>query len=215
MKRGLLCAVMLCCLVSAGCGRDDNNQKSSAVVPEQKREMPQENEQFFTEQTMATIDKVAQPVAGKASTTADEVKEKAADVAAVVKGKTVVAKEKTAKLATEVREKSAPAVEKAEHAATVVGKAVRETAGKVAQIVNPPETVVIDNKNGKVTLPHAKHGNAFGCVPCHGDAPPNPFKMGKDTAHKVCKGCHQEKGKGPSQCSGCHVKKKSSTVEGC
>ena len=30
--------------------------------------------------------------------------------------------------------------------------------------------------------------------------------FGKDWAHKTCKGCHQEKAKGPTKCGDCHKK---------
>lgn len=76
---------------------------------------------------------------------------------------------------------------------------------KAAADVKAPETVVIENKNGNVTLTHAEHGKMYGCATCHGDNEPGPFELGKDTAHSMCKGCHKEQG-GPTKCNGCHKK---------
>lgn len=76
---------------------------------------------------------------------------------------------------------------------------------KAATDVKAPETVVIENKNGNVTLTHAEHGKMYGCATCHGDNEPGPFELGKDTAHSMCKGCHKEQG-GPTKCNGCHIK---------
>jgi len=71
--------------------------------------------------------------------------------------------------------------------------------------VQVSETLVIENKNGNVTLPHAQHGKLYGCSACHGDTVPGPFELGKVKAHAMCKDCHKEQG-GPVKCSGCHKK---------
>ncbi|PKN48637.1 MAG: cytochrome C [Deltaproteobacteria bacterium HGW-Deltaproteobacteria-16] len=76
------------------------------------------------------------------------------------------------------------------------------------------ESIVIDNKNGQVILPHKKHAEAYGCVVCHGDKKPGPHKLGKDAAHALCQGCHKEKKAGPTGCTQCH-QKKAKALEGC
>lgn len=223
MKKALLAVLVCCCLAGVGCSRDDN-KKSAEVSPSTPA-----HEQEFTQKAQDKINAIAQgaeekkddmaeateTVVDKVVETSEAVKEKAVEVAAKVQEKAVEAKDKTVEMASEVKEKSGPMMEKAEHAAVVVGQSVQETAGKVAKIISPPETVTIDNKNGTVTLPHAKHADAFGCATCHGDTTPGPITLGKDKAHSLCKGCHKEKAKGPTKCSGCHVKKKAAAVEGC
>jgi hypothetical protein len=61
---------------------------------------------------------------------------------------------------------------------------------------------------GKVTFDHKKHQETLkDCTKCH--AKPAGGKIegfGKDLAHKTCKGCHQEMGKGPTGCKDCHKK---------
>ena len=56
------------------------------------------------------------------------------------------------------------------------------------------------------------------CVSCHNGGFANPkLQKQKDIFHSNCKSCHKAgfKGKkGPTKCSGCHVKKKKA-VEGC
>lgn len=79
------------------------------------------------------------------------------------------------------------------------------TSPSKAATEEPPEILIIKNKNGNVTLTHAEHGKNYGCESCHGDAVPGPFELGKDTAHAMCKNCHKEQG-GPTKCSGCHKK---------
>jgi hypothetical protein len=90
-----------------------------------------------------------------------------------------------------------------------------------------PDVIVIDKAQAKkapVTLPHEQHGEAFGCQACHhietADAEPEScFNChGKDPDipdpsvssakenpfHITCRGCHKEKGEGPTKCGECH-----------
>ena len=68
-------------------------------------------------------------------------------------------------------------------------------------------TVVLPAKNGNVTFPHKKHADAMACTTCHeSDKGGKIAALGKDWAHKTCKGCHADKGKGPTKCGECHVK---------
>ena len=67
--------------------------------------------------------------------------------------------------------------------------------------------VVLPAKNGNVTFPHKMHADAMACTTCHEtDKGGKIAALGKDWAHKTCKGCHADKGKGPTKCSDCHKK---------
>lgn len=68
-------------------------------------------------------------------------------------------------------------------------------------------TVVLPASNGNVTFPHEKHQKQMACTICHDSEKGGKIaSLGKDWAHKTCKGCHSEKGKGPTNCGGCHKK---------
>ena len=69
--------------------------------------------------------------------------------------------------------------------------------------------VVLPAKNGNVTFPHKKHQEMkeMLCTACHETAKGGKIAaLGKDWAHKTCKGCHDEKKMGPSKCGECHKK---------
>jgi hypothetical protein len=73
----------------------------------------------------------------------------------------------------------------------------------------PPQvadTLVLEASQGKVTLPHLMHAKQFPCATCHGEATPGKITLDKDTAHALCRECHQAKGMGPTACGGCHKK---------
>ena len=60
---------------------------------------------------------------------------------------------------------------------------------------------------GKVSFPHKKHQEMLkDCSKCHVKGPGKIAELGKDWAHKTCKGCHQEKNMGPTKCGDCHKK---------
>ena len=66
-------------------------------------------------------------------------------------------------------------------------------------------------KNGKkdpVKFNHKAHQERLNkdCKKCHEKAPGKIEGFGKDWAHKTCKGCHAEMGKGPKACGECHKK---------
>lgn len=77
-----------------------------------------------------------------------------------------------------------------------------------------PLELVIENEKGAITLPHRMHAKTFGCLVCHGPGKPEHLDLGKVKAHALCKGCHKEKEKGPTNCNGCHAKK-AVVDEGC
>ncbi|QXE90065.1 cytochrome c family protein [Geomonas subterranea] len=69
--------------------------------------------------------------------------------------------------------------------------------------------VVLPAKNGNVTFPHKQHKDMpeMKCTNCHEtDKGGKIADLGKDWAHKTCKGCHTEKAKGPTKCNECHKK---------
>ena len=60
---------------------------------------------------------------------------------------------------------------------------------------------------GKVSFTHKKHQEALkDCKKCHEKGPGKIAELGKDWAHKTCKGCHVEMKKGPTGCKDCHKK---------
>jgi len=69
-----------------------------------------------------------------------------------------------------------------------------------------PKTVTFTATNGNVTFDHQQHAGNNACSSCHPSEPPTKIFLDKDKAHQLCKGCHQEKGAGPTQCTGCHKK---------
>jgi len=69
------------------------------------------------------------------------------------------------------------------------------------------DTLTLPAKNGNVTFPHKKHMEQLKeCKLCHEKAPGKIEGFGKDMAHKLCKGCHEEKKAGPVKCNECHKK---------
>ena len=64
---------------------------------------------------------------------------------------------------------------------------------------------VIQLKKG-VTFNHKAHQEMLkDCTKCHASAAGGKIEgFGKDWAHKTCKGCHSEMGKGPTSCKDCH-----------
>lgn len=121
------------------------------------------------------------------------------------------AKETTEMVAKQVEKTTEAVEEKVEQQVAAVEEHAAVMAEKLTTTV---ESVTIDNKNGKVVLPHKKHAEAFGCAVCHGDKQPGPQKLGKETAHALCQGCHKEKKTGPTSCNQCH-QKKAKAHEGC
>lgn len=75
-----------------------------------------------------------------------------------------------------------------------------------ASAVMAADTVVLKAKNGNVTFNHKAHSASGDCKACHGEAAPGKLTLGKDAAHKLCKGCHETKKAGPTKCGECHKK---------
>lgn len=146
------------------------------------------------------------------TTAVEKAKEKAQEASEAIKDTAKAVEEKVVEKAAEVQKKTAPMVEKGKQAAADVKAAVEKKIAPSTEAV--AETVVIDNSNGKVVLPHKKHAEAQGCPACHGAQKPGPLKLGKEAAHALCQGCHKKNQAGPTSCSQCH-QKKAKAVEGC
>lgn len=109
----------------------------------------------------------------------------------------------------------------------LIGLFVGMSAVLAAAHEDMPEVIVIDkaqNKKAPVTFPHEEHAEKFGCQACHhietadvepescfnchGKDPdiPDPSVSGskENPFHILCRGCHQEKGEGPTKCGECH-----------
>jgi opacity protein-like surface antigen len=68
------------------------------------------------------------------------------------------------------------------------------------------DMVTMPAKNGDVTFNHKVHGEQMECKVCHGEGAPGKIELDKNAAHDLCKGCHAEKGAGPTKCGDCHKK---------
>ena len=69
------------------------------------------------------------------------------------------------------------------------------------------DVITFSAKNGNVTFDHKKHQESLkDCKICHEKGPGKIEGFNKDAAHKSCKGCHSDKGAGPTKCGECHKK---------
>jgi vacuolar-type H+-ATPase subunit H len=113
------------------------------------------------------------------------------------------------------------AVNKAEELAEKTEATAKEISDEVIEKTTTgaspsvPEIITLENKKGKIILPHKKHSATIACKECHGDTDPGPMELGQEKGHALCQGCHKEKGAGPTTCNGCHEKKAIKAVEGC
>lgn len=72
----------------------------------------------------------------------------------------------------------------------------------------PPSKVVRETRTyGTVTLDHAAHlARKLSCKACHGEGPVSKIpRMQPRQAHDLCRKCHVELARGPTDCRGCHV----------
>ncbi len=84
--------------------------------------------------------------------------------------------------------------------------ATNEYMGQAPKVEDIPEAITLEAKNGNVTFPHQQHAKMMDCSTCHQGTPGEIPGFGKDQAHTLCKGCHQEKKAGPTKCGDCHKK---------
>ena len=69
------------------------------------------------------------------------------------------------------------------------------------------DVVKYEAKNGTVTFNHKAHQEKLNkdCSKCHAGTPAK-IELDKDSAHKLCKGCHETAKAGPTKCNECHKK---------
>jgi hypothetical protein len=76
---------------------------------------------------------------------------------------------------------------------------------EVHEATPPQELVLYHVSYGRVSFDHQSHA-AIACGSCHTTNPAGKIPLGKDQAHQLCRGCHQQSGAGPTQCNACHQK---------
>jgi flavoprotein len=77
----------------------------------------------------------------------------------------------------------------------------------VAAMAEGPEIIALPAKMGTVTFRHKEHQERLkDCKICHEKDPGKIEALGKDWAHKTCKGCHEVGKTGPTKCNDCHKK---------
>lgn len=77
----------------------------------------------------------------------------------------------------------------------------------VSALAAGPEIIELPAKMGTVTFHHKQHQERLtDCKICHEKGPGKIEGLGKDWAHKTCKGCHAEQKAGPTKCGECHKK---------
>jgi hypothetical protein len=84
---------------------------------------------------------------------------------------------------------------------------MREILGAVAVLLTfalTANAINLKAYNGNIEFDHMGHRKNFACTDCH-EGPPRHFEMTKESAHKLCLGCHKKVGAGPLvHCSDCH-----------
>jgi hypothetical protein len=69
------------------------------------------------------------------------------------------------------------------------------------------DVMTFPTKMGTVTFHHKEHQERLkDCKICHEKGPGKIADFSKEWAHKTCKGCHADKGAGPTKCAECHKK---------
>ena len=69
------------------------------------------------------------------------------------------------------------------------------------------EYIELPASRHNVMFPHRKHQKLIkDCKKCHEENPGVVEDLGKEWAHKTCRGCHESAEKGPRICTGCHRK---------
>ena len=81
-----------------------------------------------------------------------------------------------------------------------------EFYGQAPKAEDVPETITLQAKNGNVNFSHQDHAEQMDCTACHEGTPGKIPGFDKNKAHSLCKGCHQDKGAGPTKCNECHKK---------
>jgi len=70
------------------------------------------------------------------------------------------------------------------------------------------KTIVLPAKPGNVTFEHSKHKDVKNaCLACHTSEQGGKIEgFGKEKAHDICRGCHEQSHAGPTKCADCHKK---------
>lgn len=228
MKRFVMLSIITG-LLFVGCGSEDKktdttphkdikvSQKTDPVSTHETEKSRSDQISEKTDEMKKAAEELATAIQEKTAPMVEKTKETATELAGAFQEKTASVventKETTAALVETVKEKSTPVIVKGIETATELTEKATETLhGKGPDV---PIVVYLENKNGKITLPHKAHSDSLACVTCHGETEPGSFSLGKDAGHKLCKGCHEEKKIGPTKCTGCHEKTVLKTIEGC
>jgi hypothetical protein len=69
------------------------------------------------------------------------------------------------------------------------------------------DVITLPASMGKVEFPHKKHQEMLkDCIKCHEKGPGKIAELGREWAHKTCRGCHTDMKRGPVSCKDCHKK---------
>ena len=85
-----------------------------------------------------------------------------------------------------------------------------------------PIRIMFQNKGGKVLFTHSVHSEeytgdcidchhnieddeVYNCSECHEETGDDDLLSRADAMHEQCKGCHEEVGAGPVECTSCHA----------
>lgn len=192
-----LCLSVLVLLAFGGCKQQESSAPVPApvVAPKQEQTVKEEPPAAPVVAERSSVSAVNKPVAPVSPSPASP--PPAPPVAAV---KPAAAQPPAAAVAPEA--KPTPAVAAAPAAIET------KTPAKKTESVTPAaaKTVTYPATNGAVTFAHARHAADHPCSSCHPTDPPTMIVIDKTKAHELCKGCHQQKGSGPTQCAGCHKK---------
>lgn len=84
-------------------------------------------------------------------------------------------------------------------------KAVEDYEAQLSGSRRPDSDIKLFASMGSILFRHSTHTSS--CSDCHSESTPGRIKeLGKDWAHKTCKGCHSEIKQGPTSCKDCHKK---------
>lgn len=79
-------------------------------------------------------------------------------------------------------------------------------AAYVSAAIEPPDNMTFPARPGAVSFSHKKHVQATSnCKTCHDRKGGKIKGLGKEWAHKVCRGCHEAIMMGPVICGECHA----------
>lgn len=86
-------------------------------------------------------------------------------------------------------------------------QAARQDVSYPNETTESADYITLNARNGNVTFSHKGHiEKQKDCNVCHPNGPGKILNFGKDMAHKVCKGCHENMHYGPTKCGECHKK---------